>query len=371
MQVMLWPRRAKFTPGTVAQQTRTNYEIRTRKSTGRWQGKSIRDVTNPDRLALQQDADDVETVGLRGPPMAIDPRHRRAGELALLSPTYRFNWAAEVGALSSFDFDERNESVTLDDQVYVSVARPKPAMNDLPPTQPQPSLSDPLAHRSQRLPCLRHGANVGKLPESPSPLYLRPNHLCGGSPPTGQIYSPTMIDEQELVVLVDEHDREMGTSPKLEAHRIGQLHRAVSVFLFNPGGRLLLQQRAARKYHSAGLWANTCCSHPRPGESPINAAQRRLREEMGIECALAPAGAFTYRADVGNSLVEHEFDHLFTACYSGEPRPNPNEVARFRWLLPVELELEIRANPAAFAPWLSPALAKVTAASPTNAGTRS
>lgn len=181
-----------------------------------------------------------------------------------------------------------------------------------------------------------------------------------------------MIDEHELVVLVDEHDREIGTASKLQAHRAGELHRAVSVFLFDTEGRLLLQQRAQGKYHSAGRWANTCCSHPRPGESAVNAARRRLLEEMGVDCALEPVGVFTYRADVGDGLVEHEVDHLFTACFSGEPTPNADEVERFRWAHPGDIEQEIREDPTRFAPWLAPALFALTAAtSQTAADSRS
>src|SRR5689334_1471602 len=108
------------------------------------------------------------------------------------------------------------------------------------------------------------------------------------------------MSDLEQVVLVDEDDREVGLASKLDAHRAGQRHRAVSVFVFDTDGRLLLQRRSAGKYHSGGRWANTCCSHPRPGESTGEAASRRLREEMGVECSLEPRGQFTYRIDVGD-----------------------------------------------------------------------
>lgn len=115
----------------------------------------------------------------------------------------------------------------------------------------------------------------------------------------------------EYVVLVDEQDKETGTMEKLQAHLNGRLHRAVSVFLFNSKGELLLQQRASGKYHSANLWTNTCCSHPRPGESAYDAANRRLYEEMGLACELSEVFSFIYKAHLGNNLTEHEFDHVF------------------------------------------------------------
>src|SRR5689334_7965348 len=117
-----------------------------------------------------------------------------------------------------------------------------------------------------------------------------------------------MLDAAERVVLVDERDREVGTMPKLAAHAEGALHRAFSVFVLNAAGELLLQRRAAAKYHCGGLWTNSCCGHPRPGEPVADAARRRLREEMGFDCELASVGSFVYRAEVGGGLVEHEYD---------------------------------------------------------------
>ena len=157
---------------------------------------------------------------------------------------------------------------------------------------------------------------------------------------------------EERVVLVDENDVEVGTLEKQRAHREGRLHRALSVFVLNGRGELLLQRRAAGKYHSGGLWTNTCCSHPRPGEPVDQAARRRLREEMGIDCALAPAFAFTYRAQVGPELVEHEFDHLFAGRWDGEPAPSPDEVDEWRWVPLPELEREVREHPERFTAWL-------------------
>ena len=136
----------------------------------------------------------------------------------------------------------------------------------------------------------------------------------------------------EQVILVDADDDEIGISPKLRAHETGELHRAVSVFVFDADGRVLLQRRAAGKYHSAGLWSNTCCGHPRPGETARAAALRRLREEMGVECALEPRGSFSYRAILGNGLVEHEIDHLFVGTFQGSPAPDASEVAEWRWM---------------------------------------
>jgi isopentenyl-diphosphate Delta-isomerase len=160
----------------------------------------------------------------------------------------------------------------------------------------------------------------------------------------------------ERVILVDHADTAIGTAPKLAAHRHGLLHRALSVFVLDADGRLLIQRRAAGKYHSAGLWANTCCSHPRPGETTVDAAHRRLREEMGFDCDLDPVGAFEYRADVGAGLIEHEYDHLFMGRWGGTPRPDAQEVAGWRWAHPDELFTWIRARPADFAAWFPLAL---------------
>lgn len=161
----------------------------------------------------------------------------------------------------------------------------------------------------------------------------------------------------ERVVLVDAHDREIGTAEKMRAHRECLLHRAVSVFLFDSRGEVLLQRRAAGKYHSGGLWSNACCSHPRPGEPVADAARRRLREELGLDCALRHAHAFTYAAAVGPELWEHEYDHVFVGVTDADPEPDPAEVSEWR-RAPVELLLrELAATPHDFTPWLVPALA--------------
>ena len=160
---------------------------------------------------------------------------------------------------------------------------------------------------------------------------------------------PDMLDQ---VVLVNERDEPVGTMEKMEAHREGALHRAFSIFLFDREGRTLLQERSEGKYHSAGLWSNACCSHPRPGEELASATARRLREELGIKCDLVEKFAFTYRASFDNDLHEHEFDHVFFGAFEGDPQPDPEEVKALRWISPEELDAEILAGPERFTPWL-------------------
>jgi isopentenyl-diphosphate delta-isomerase len=166
---------------------------------------------------------------------------------------------------------------------------------------------------------------------------------------------------EERVVLVDHQDRGIGTEGKLATHRAGLLHRAFSVFVFNGAGDLLLQRRARSKYHSAGLWANTCCGHPRPGEEVRPAAMRRLREEMGIDCALHELTAFSYRADVGNGLIEHEYDHILVGRFEGEPSPAPDEVEHWRWISLDDVSADLSGNAAHYAAWFPIALAEVRA----------
>ena len=164
-----------------------------------------------------------------------------------------------------------------------------------------------------------------------------------------------MVDAREQVVLVDEDDREVGVAPKLDAHVRGVLHRAFSVFVLNARGELLLQRRADAKYHSGGLWTNTCCGHPRPGEPVADAARRRLAEEMGFDCALASLGSFVYRAEVG-PLTEHELDHVFIGHHERDPSPDPDEVADWRWQDVDATIAEARAHPDRFTPWFALAL---------------
>lgn len=162
--------------------------------------------------------------------------------------------------------------------------------------------------------------------------------------------------EEEVVVLVDARDNVVGSAPKMEAHRKGLLHRAISVFVFNTAGEMLLQRRAGGKYHSGGLWTNACCSHPRPGENPHKAAMRRLREEMGLQGSLDYSFSFIYRAELDQELIEHELDHVFTGTISNDPVPDPEEVGEWRWIAPDALEAELAAAPEQFTAWFPIAL---------------
>lgn len=162
------------------------------------------------------------------------------------------------------------------------------------------------------------------------------------------------------VILVDEDDCQLGTAEKLDVHRTGALHRAVSVFAFDAEGSLLLQRRAAGKYHSGGLWSNTACTHPRPGESTADAARRCVREEMGVECrTLEPAFAFIYEAQVGPSLIEHEYDHVFVARVTDRPEPSADEVDAWRAISMSDALAEVRDVPAEFSAWYPLALARL------------
>ncbi|MDP2933861.1 MAG: isopentenyl-diphosphate Delta-isomerase [bacterium] len=156
----------------------------------------------------------------------------------------------------------------------------------------------------------------------------------------------------ETLILVDEQDNQIGTEEKMQTHFKGLLHRCFSIFIFNSSGKILLQKRAAQKYHSAGLWANTCCSHPRPEESDKSAAQRRLQEEMGFSTNLQEIHTFTYKAKLDHGLTEHEFDHVMAGRFDGEPRPDPKEVDGYRWLSIEELKAEVARYPERFAIWL-------------------
>ena len=155
----------------------------------------------------------------------------------------------------------------------------------------------------------------------------------------------------EQVVLVDLNDNEIGRMEKLQAHETGSLHRAISVFLFNDEGAMLLQQRAAGKYHSPLLWTNACCSHPRPGEAPADAARRRMMEEMGLKTDVLHAFSFVYRADFDNGLVEYEYDHVFVGRFSGVPVPDITEVADWEYVPIAELYNRVATEPSAFTPW--------------------
>jgi isopentenyl-diphosphate Delta-isomerase len=136
----------------------------------------------------------------------------------------------------------------------------------------------------------------------------------------------------EYVILVNNNDQSLGTMEKMEAHEKGVMHRAFSVFVFNTRGEMLLQKRAEEKYHSAGLWSNTACSHPRTDEKTRDAAHRRLREEMGFDCDLEEAFSFIYKAHVGEGLIEHEYDHVFLGHSDEKPDPDPNEVSDWKYV---------------------------------------
>ncbi len=163
------------------------------------------------------------------------------------------------------------------------------------------------------------------------------------------------------VILVDEQDNPLGVMEKMEAHQKALLHRAFSVFIFNNAGDLLLQQRAAGKYHSAGLWTNTCCSHPQPGEMVEEAALRRLEEEMGFSTPLEKAFAFLYKTGFDNGLTEHEYDHVFTGTYEGGIHPDPDEVSAYRYVPMDELLEWVQRAPGEFTEWFKIALPRLEA----------
>ena len=157
--------------------------------------------------------------------------------------------------------------------------------------------------------------------------------------------------KKEYVILVDTADCELGTMEKMEAHQKAVLHRAFSVFIFNDRGELMLQQRAAHKYHSPLLWTNTCCSHQGQGESNIEAGKRRLREEMGFEVDLDQKFHFVYKAEFDNGLTEHELDHVMVGYYNGEPTINPEEVASWKWIDMEVLQQDMKDHPQQYTAW--------------------
>jgi len=155
----------------------------------------------------------------------------------------------------------------------------------------------------------------------------------------------------ENVILVDTNDTPVGQMEKLKAHLNGELHRALSVLIFNNHGEILLQQRAFGKYHTPGLWSNTCCSHPRPGEDSLKAATRRLYEEMGFTTPLIKSFDFIYKAHFDNGLIEHEFDHVFFGTFDGDPNINPEEANDFKWVRPDFLMEDMRSSPENYTVW--------------------
>ena len=163
----------------------------------------------------------------------------------------------------------------------------------------------------------------------------------------------------EYVVLVDELDNKVGLMEKMEAHINPTLHRAFSIFIFNSKNEMLLQQRALSKYHTPGLWTNTCCSHPRDGESLHDATKRRLLEEMGMQCELKEAFSFIYKADVMQGLVEHEFDHVFIGTSDDLPIINKDEVESFRYDTVENIKADIERNPQNYTAWFKIAFDKL------------
>ena len=159
-------------------------------------------------------------------------------------------------------------------------------------------------------------------------------------------------DERESVILVDAKNNAIGPFGKIDAHRDGKLHRAFSILITNPDGELLLQQRAACKYHFAQRWSNTCCGHPRPGEQTLAAARRRLGEEFGFSVPLEEVTDLQYRVrDPHSNLIEHEHLHVFLGRYDGEPNPNPDEISAYRWMLPTRVRRSLALCPDVFTPW--------------------
>ncbi|HEY3430755.1 MAG TPA: isopentenyl-diphosphate Delta-isomerase [Cyclobacteriaceae bacterium] len=155
----------------------------------------------------------------------------------------------------------------------------------------------------------------------------------------------------EHVILVDTEDNVVGSMEKMEAHRKGVLHRAFSVLIFNSKGEVLLQKRSTAKYHSAGLWTNTCCSHPKPGEPTAVAVNRRLKEEMGIDIQLEYAYKFLYQTVLENGLIEHELDHVYVGRYDGEPAINLTEVDSWKYAPVGEIKQDMLLSPADYTPW--------------------
>ena len=164
---------------------------------------------------------------------------------------------------------------------------------------------------------------------------------------------------EEQVILVDNSDLEIGVMGKSLAHELGELHRAISVFLFNKKGELLLQKRASSKYHSGGLWTNTCCSHPRPGEANIDAATRRLKEEMGISADLFNIFSFTYKAPFENGLVENEYDHVFIGSSEYLPKLNSQEAEDFKFISISDVIANMEQKPKIYTEWFKIAIYKI------------
>ena len=167
------------------------------------------------------------------------------------------------------------------------------------------------------------------------------------------------IMAKQKVVLVDKDDNTLGTMEKMAAHENGSLHRAFSIFVFNSNKELMIHQRALSKYHSPGLWTNTCCSHPRINEDVEENAHQRLMEEMGFDCPLQKAFTFLYKADVGQGLIEHEYDHVFIGTSDIQPKINPEEVEAWKYVNMEDLRTDIENNEQNYTEWFKIAFEKV------------
>jgi isopentenyl-diphosphate delta-isomerase len=164
---------------------------------------------------------------------------------------------------------------------------------------------------------------------------------------------------KDQVILVDNLDQEIGVMDKMEAHEKGLLHRAFSIFIINGRNEILLQRRSLNKYHSPGLWTNTCCSHPRPGENILEAASRRLMEEMGVKCPLQEKFQFSYYSKFSNGLIEHELDHVFLGTYHDEPLVNNEEVCDWKFSSIDAINIDLQSNPEQFTVWFKPAFKRL------------
>lgn len=165
--------------------------------------------------------------------------------------------------------------------------------------------------------------------------------------------------KNEEVILVNEKDEETGRMEKYTAHQKGLLHRAFSIFIFNSKGEMLLQKRAEKKYHSGGLWTNTCCSHPKPGEEILDSAMRRLKEEMGFQTPLKKIFEFTYRAGFDNGLTEHEFDHVFAGEYNGLITVDQKEISDYCYKEMSDIKESLKSHPDKYAVWFQLAFPQI------------
>ncbi len=164
-------------------------------------------------------------------------------------------------------------------------------------------------------------------------------------------YLRQLITMKTEIILVDENDNQIGVLEKLEAHKLGKLHRGFSVFIFNSKGQMLIQKRALSKYHSGGLWSNSCCSHPMPNEDTLVAAKRRLKEEMGISCNLKKIHQFIYKTKFSNGLTEYEYDYVFVGRSDDEPTINPEEADDWKWVDTEVLNSDVKNHPHMYTHW--------------------